>query len=306
MSLEPLLRLIKLGYNRAIWSIHELLHKEVDICDHFNGEVFDITKMVKGLKHSAPIYETSHVGCYCRLTCYSTTNPDLDHVVIDADGGFAEPTYLDKEDKYDRQKRFYDKFKEYRTKFDELLNNNYITGDYSEPLSGIYSFDFTIFNDKSYQQNTVNDLEDRVLDIILTQAGRYGIKIEDAKASASNYIVTTELNLDDYNWSKEQMMDLEWSLVDRLKYLNELTFELDNLEQWLLQTNSTINDLLLRYETGQSLDTKEPATTYNQPMNDEFDSIETPAPVPEQQYNNDFVDEIAEPNYLDEEEEEIL
>ena len=83
MSLPILQGLVSLEYDRAIWNIHEVLHKEYDICDHYNGEEFDIVKMISNLEHDAPIFETSHVNCFCRLSCFSTTNSELDTIIID-------------------------------------------------------------------------------------------------------------------------------------------------------------------------------------------------------------------------------
>lgn len=254
MSLPILKRLVSLGYNRAIWNIHEVLHKEYDICDHYNGEEFDIVKMISNLEHDSPIFETSHVNCYCRLSCFSTTNSELDTIIIDWQGGYDEGLKLDREDKTDRRNKWQQKFNEYRAKLEDIRNNQYITGVYSEPDSGIYSFDYTIYGDSNnyyYQQNNIQELNDRVLDIILTTAQRYKITVEDAVPSAMHYIVTTDNSLHDYDFSITDFYELDWVLVKRLNWLNELMYELNNLENWLLECNRQINDLLLKIETNQ-------------------------------------------------------
>lgn len=190
-------------------------------------------------------------NCLCRLTCYSSTNPELDTIVVDYTGGYVEELKLDRKDKKDRQKKFMDKFNAYRDKLDNIRTNKFITGTYSEPDNGIYSFDYTLYNNNEYyyQQNNMQELNDRILDIILTKAKKYRIGVEDAKASAMHYIVTTSLDLIDYDFSLEDFRGLSWTLMERFNYLNELMYELNNLENWLIETNEAINDLLLKIET---------------------------------------------------------
>lgn len=69
-SLYLLRRLIKEGYNKGIWTLHEN-HPEYDICDLLEGRVFDLNELVSNLKYNAPIFEVSHPNCFKDTEIYT-------------------------------------------------------------------------------------------------------------------------------------------------------------------------------------------------------------------------------------------
>ena len=248
-SLPILQRLILLGYTHAIWHLHEELHKVYDICDAYDGEEIDLKEIVKDLKHNAPIFEFTHVNCLCYLWCFSKTNPDLEWVVVDWRGSSEIGRIEDNKDRKERRrKEFYNLFNEYRELYNELYTNKYLTGRSSDPVSGIYSFDVTVYADE-YNVNITNQLKDSILEVVLNNSQKYLQNVEDARLVGDEYIIQLQYPLTIYYWSKEELMDIAWKFDERRPALMEVITELENLKDFLIFTQDRINEILINFES---------------------------------------------------------
>jgi len=247
-SLYTLRKLINQGYNKAVWSLNEN-HTEYCVCDTLDGKVIDLEKLVSGLQYSAPIFEMSHPNCYCILICYSTTNPELDYITVDWKGETEEGRIVDKKDKGERSKDFYRLYDQYRKKLDDIKTNKYLTGKSSNPYIGLYTFDIVL--DESYYNNPAEKkkLSDEVLEIILDQADKYSLKVDESNLVSDEYFVRLEYPLSMYDFSKKDLMDITWTLKERREELEGVMLELDNIKDWLKSTQDKVNSLLIEYET---------------------------------------------------------
>jgi len=247
-SLPVLRKLISMGYDKAQWHIHELLHKEVDICDEYNGKIFDLKQMTSNLRYSAPIFEHSHVNCYCYLLCYSTTNPELETAIVDWTGIEEGGRVVDRADAGERKEDFERLFDKYREDLDNIENNSYIHGEFGEPEAGIYSFDLTMYDDTYFNVNELQEIRDKVLELVLDRADRYGITVEDAEIAGNSMIVQTSAMLRNYDFSKEDWVEVEWTYNKRREELINVIMDLSKLQDWLKVTQDSINNLLLEIE----------------------------------------------------------
>lgn len=247
-SLYIFRQLIKQGYDKGIWSLHEE-HNEYDVCDLLDGRIFDLKELITDLEYKAPIFETSHVQCKCRLICYSTTNKDLDHITVDWKGDSEIGRVVDKKDKHDKSKDFQKLYESYRKKFDELSNDKYLTGKDSEPENGIYTFHIVLDEEHYYNQAYKSKISNEILDMILEDADRYNIDIRESNLEGNQYFVQIEYPLSIYDFSKSDLMDLTWTLEKRREELTEVMHELDDIKNWLKTTQNDINDLLISYES---------------------------------------------------------
>jgi len=251
-SLYSFRNLISLGYTHGVWTLHET-HSEYDICDSLDGNIFDLNKLISDLKYSAPIFETAHVNCKCRLICYSKTDKTLEHELIDWRGESEIGRVTDKKDKKERSKDFYRLYDAYRQKFDAIKNDKYLTGSDSNPEIGIYTFNIVL--DESYYYNPASKqkISDEILDIILEQADKYSLNIEDSKLSGAEYEVQLEHPLSIYDFSKKDLMDITWTLEERREELTEVMHELDDITNFLKTTQNKINELLINYEQNMTV-----------------------------------------------------
>lgn len=252
-SLPALKRLLLKGYDTAQWHLHEN-HPEFDICDSYDGNFFSIAKLISNLQYSAPIFEASHVQCLCYLICTSSTNPDLEPVIVDWRGTAETGRTVDRKDKTDRIRDFRDFYQTYSEKLKSIEDNKYLSGQFSEPSAGIYSFDVTLYDETYYNVNAMQEMRDKALEIILEEAKRYGIKVEDAHVAGNAYIVQTQELLSYYEFSPEDLRDIEWTIIHRREQLEELMFEVDNLIDWLSSTQDEINRYLLEFEQSSTSD----------------------------------------------------
>jgi hypothetical protein len=255
-SLYSFRELIKHGYTHGIWVLHEN-HPEYDICDTFDGKVFDLVSLISNLKYSAPIFETSHVQCICRLICYSTTDKSLDHIIVDWKGEAEVGRKVDKKDKKERSKDFYRLYENYRKKYDTLKNDKYLTGSDSEPENGLYSFPIVLDETYYYNPASKKKISDEILNIILDQAQKYSVNVMDAQLSGADYEVQLEHPLSIYDYSKSDLMDLSWTLTERTNEITEVMHELDDITNFLKTTQNKINELLINYENNLT-EPKEP------------------------------------------------
>lgn len=194
-------------------------------------------------------------NCRCFLICYSTTNPDLEYITIDWRGMSETGRVVDRQDKEDRRRDFYKFYNEYEEALNNLKTNKFLTGKHSEPENGYYSFDITVYGDYGYNQNVRNHLKDEILEIILNEAQRYGIKVDDAWIAGNDYVISTDNSLSMYEFSKTDLMDITWTLEDRRKDLQGLMMDLKNLENFLTFTQEKINEVLMKYDADEMMTT---------------------------------------------------
>lgn len=295
-------KLLQLGYDKGIWHVNEKTHTVYDICDTLDGKVVDLKELISDLEHDAPIFETSHPNCNCYILCYSTTNPELDIITVDWKGESEEGRILDRKDRRERSKDFYRLYDQYKQKYDELENNKYLTGRTSEPEHGIYTFDVTLY-ENTYNPKQKNDLKDKILDIILDEGKKYNINVEDASLVGDEYMVQIEYPLTAYYFSKTDLMDITWSLEERRKELQDVIFELDNMKDWLNETNDKINNLLINYETEVQ---EPPKDTYENELK-KYKPIEEPKTnQPEKMKSFDDLKKYFDEKELSEQEEQKI
>lgn len=188
-------------------------------------------------------------NCYCYLLCYSTTNPDLEMVVCDWTGIGEEGRIVDRQDRSTLKEDFYKLFGEYQKALETVETNKFITGEYSDPDSGLYSFDITMYDDTYFNVNEVNEVRDKVLEVVLDTADRYGIKVEDANIAGNYLLVQTNDLLEYYRFSKSDFMDVEWNYEPRRQELVNVMLNLQNLQDWLKSTQDNLNKLLMEIES---------------------------------------------------------
>ena len=270
-SLYTLRKLIKQGYTHGVWTLHET-HPEYDICDTLDGKVIDLNKLVSGLQYAAPIFEMSHVQCICRLICYSTTNPELDYITVDWKGETDEGRMVDQKDKYERSKDFYRLYNRYRKKLDELRTNKYLTGKSSNPDAGLYTFEIVLSENYYYNPDQKQKASNAILDIILNEADRHKLKVEESNLVSDEFFVRIEYPLTMYDFSKKDLMDITWTLKERRAELEEVMIDLDNIKEWLKATQDKINSLLISYE----VEDKPIEEESNQSLVDEYEKKNVP------------------------------
>jgi len=81
VSLPILEDLISQGYATCIWNTSASA-TDAD-CIERNGNQYTLEELTTGLMHDAPIYEQTHVGCHCSLSC---EGDGLEQVVVSAFG----------------------------------------------------------------------------------------------------------------------------------------------------------------------------------------------------------------------------
>lgn len=188
-------------------------------------------------------------NCRCYIWCYSTTNKDLEYIVVDWRGSSETGRVVDRKDKEERRKDFYRLYDQYEELINNIKTNKYLTGNQSEPESGIYSFDISIYGEHAYTQNIKNQLRDQILEIILDNADKYKIKVDDEYIIGDDYIISTDNSINFYEFSKTDLMDVNWELKHRRKDLQGLITDLTRLEDFLVYTQDKINQLLIRYDS---------------------------------------------------------
>lgn len=203
------------------------------------------------VRRSGKVYWTGNCNCY--LMCYSSTNSNLETVVVNWTGISEEGRVVDKTDSESRKQDFYKLFDEYKKELQEIQNNQYISGQFSEPDAGIYSFEITLFDDTYFNTNELNEIRDKILEVLLDSADKYGVRISDASISGNHIIVETENGqLSNYDFSKQDWMDIEWNYLNRRQELVNVIMDLDKLRSWLKTTQDSINRLLLDIEQQNS------------------------------------------------------
>jgi hypothetical protein len=80
VSLPPLTDLLRRGYTVVIWDAGNTTHSQ---CRELNQQQWELAQFLTGLEHSAPIFEHSHVGCYCTVI---VRGDGLNDVVVDSYG----------------------------------------------------------------------------------------------------------------------------------------------------------------------------------------------------------------------------
>ncbi len=81
VSLPILRKLLAQGYKTVTWRTSE---SAMDAeCISKDGDRFDLRTFISGLRHNAPIYEKTHVGCSCSVVLES---PGKKPVIVNAFG----------------------------------------------------------------------------------------------------------------------------------------------------------------------------------------------------------------------------
>jgi hypothetical protein len=274
-SLYVLRQLIRKGYDKGVWSLHED-HPEYDICDTYDGQIVDLKLLISNLKYEAPIFEMSHPNCLCRLICYSSTDEDLEHVVVDWKGTSDMGRVTDKKDKRERSKDFYRLYNEYREKINNIRTNKYLTGKSSDPDSGIYTFNIVLDSKYYYDPNLKAQISDELLQIVLQEANRLNLSIEDVNLVGDEYFVQLSYPLTLYDFSKTDLMDITWSLKERRKELQEVMQELDTIKDWLKNCQNKINQKLINMETNKVVPKEKKVEQQSDPLLEDYIKMNKP------------------------------
>lgn len=190
-------------------------------------------------------------NCLCQLLCFSTKDRDLPYVLVDWRGDYGEMGHVtDNSKSRERAKDFNNLYTRYRTIFDEIRNNKFLTGNQSDPDNGIYSFDVTVYGDYGYNQNVKNQLGNQILEIILNNATKYKIKVDNSSLIGNDYIIYTDNDMTFYDFTREDLINLTWNIKQRRDELNGVINDLNNLENFLIFTQEEINKLLVQYDNG--------------------------------------------------------
>jgi hypothetical protein len=81
VSLPILRKLLRKGYDLVTWRSNP--GATDDVCIGRDGDEWTLGAFVSGLRHRAPIFERTHVGCNCKV---EVSGPSLPSVIIDAFG----------------------------------------------------------------------------------------------------------------------------------------------------------------------------------------------------------------------------
>lgn len=249
-SLHVLNRLISQGYTHATWHIHEDLHHEQDICDAYNKQEFNLIELTSGLRYAAPIFEKSHVGCYCFLLCYSRENENLPWVVVDWKGEGESGRRVDRNNPKERSREFKELYQQYVDTLTDLENNKFLTGTLSDPEAGIYSFDMTLYNDDNYDPNIIRQLDDEILTLILDQATQYKIPINNAHIEGMEYVFTSN-PIAIYQFTLEELRQIAWKFKERNPELQGVIADINRMKDFLIFTQNKINEKLQQFEGQQ-------------------------------------------------------
>lgn len=247
-SLHVLNRLITQGYTHGIWHIHEDLHHEADICDAFNGQEFNLIELTSNLQHAAPIFEKSHVNCYCWLYCYSRENPNLNWVVVDWKGEGESGRRVDRNDPKERKREFQELYQQYVDTLQDLDKNKFLTGRLSDPEAGIYSFDMTLYDEDNFDFNQIQKLDNEILEIILNQATQYKIPINDAHIEGMEYVFTSN-PISIYEFTLQELREIAWRFNKRSPELQGVIADINRMKDFLIFTQNKINEKLQQLES---------------------------------------------------------
>ena len=189
-------------------------------------------------------------NCFCWLLCFSSTDKDLGWMVIDWKGEGESGRTVDRTNPKERKQEFQDLYQTYEETLNDLAENKFLTGKLSEPETGIYSFDVSLYNEENYDPNTLRQLDDELLQIILDQATQYGVPVNNAQLEGFEYVFTS-YPLSTYQFTPEELREIAWRFKKRSPELQSVITDINKMKDFLIYTQDKLNAKLQEFE-GQS------------------------------------------------------